>query len=85
MDRPCLPRPTYRCTNPDNIHVRGYTDGGTITTPFDNTVLGAMMVAETLLVLWVGWSQRLAMPTPREGQARGSPRTSASPAKSRLG
>jgi H+-transporting ATPase len=57
MDRPCLPRPTCRCTNPDNIDVRGYTDGGTLTTPFDNTVRGALMVAEALLVLWVGWSR----------------------------
>jgi xylulose-5-phosphate/fructose-6-phosphate phosphoketolase len=40
MARPCLHRPTYRCTNHDNIHVSGFTDGGTITTPFDNTVLG---------------------------------------------
>jgi xylulose-5-phosphate/fructose-6-phosphate phosphoketolase len=39
MDRPCLHRPTYRRTNHDNIHVRSFTEEGTITTPFDNTVL----------------------------------------------
>src|SRR5258707_2289721 len=30
---------TYRRTNHDNIHVRGYKEKGTITTPFDMTVL----------------------------------------------
>jgi len=30
---------TYRRTNHDNIHVRGYEEEGTITTPFDMTVL----------------------------------------------
>ncbi len=30
---------TYRRTNHDNIHVRGYKEEGTITTPFDMTVL----------------------------------------------
>ena len=32
-------RLTYRRTNHDNIHVRGYKGEGTITTPFDMTVL----------------------------------------------
>ena len=32
-------RLTYRRTNHDNIHVRGYKEEGTITTPFDMTVL----------------------------------------------
>lgn len=32
-------RLTYRRTNHKNIHVRGYTEEGTITTPFDMTVL----------------------------------------------
>jgi xylulose-5-phosphate/fructose-6-phosphate phosphoketolase len=32
-------RMTYRRTNHDNIHVRGYKEEGTITTPFDMTVL----------------------------------------------
>lgn len=32
-------RLTYRRTNHHNIHVRGYKEGGTITTPFDMTVL----------------------------------------------
>jgi xylulose-5-phosphate/fructose-6-phosphate phosphoketolase len=32
-------RLTYRRTNHDNIHVRGYQEEGTITTPFDMTVL----------------------------------------------
>ncbi len=32
-------RLTYRHTNHDNIHVRGYKEEGTITTPFDMTVL----------------------------------------------
>jgi xylulose-5-phosphate/fructose-6-phosphate phosphoketolase len=31
-------RLTYRRTNHDNIHVRGYKEEGTITTPFDMTV-----------------------------------------------
>lgn len=30
---------TYRRTNHDNVHVRGYKEEGTITTPFDMTVL----------------------------------------------
>ncbi len=32
-------RLTYRRTNHDNIHVRGYKEEGTVTTPFDMTVL----------------------------------------------
>ncbi|MGA9750662.1 MAG: phosphoketolase family protein [Acidobacteriota bacterium] len=32
-------RLTYRRTNHDNVHVRGYKEEGTITTPFDMTVL----------------------------------------------
>jgi xylulose-5-phosphate/fructose-6-phosphate phosphoketolase len=33
---------TYRRTNHDNFHVRGYREEGTITTPFDMTVLNEM-------------------------------------------
>jgi xylulose-5-phosphate/fructose-6-phosphate phosphoketolase len=32
-------RLTYRRTNPDNLHVRGYKEEGTTTTPFDMVVL----------------------------------------------
>jgi xylulose-5-phosphate/fructose-6-phosphate phosphoketolase len=32
-------RLTYRRTNHSNIHVRGYKEAGTITTPFDMAVL----------------------------------------------
>jgi xylulose-5-phosphate/fructose-6-phosphate phosphoketolase len=35
-------RLTYRRTNHDNIHVRGYTEEGTTTTPFDMTVLNGL-------------------------------------------
>ena len=35
-------RLTYRRNNHDNIHVRGYKEEGTITTPFDMTVLNDM-------------------------------------------
>jgi xylulose-5-phosphate/fructose-6-phosphate phosphoketolase len=35
-------RLTYRRTNHHNIHVRGYKEEGTITTPFDMTVLNDM-------------------------------------------
>ena len=35
-------RLTYRRTNHENIHVRGYKEEGTITTPFDMTVLNDM-------------------------------------------
>jgi xylulose-5-phosphate/fructose-6-phosphate phosphoketolase len=35
-------RLTYRRTNHDNLHVRGYKEEGTITTPFDMTVLNQM-------------------------------------------
>lgn len=35
-------RLTYRRTNPDNIHVRGYNEEGTTTTPFDMTVLNGL-------------------------------------------
>ncbi len=35
-------RLTYRRTNHDNIHVRGYKEEGTITTPFDMTVLNGL-------------------------------------------
>ena len=40
---PCLiHRLTYRRTNHDNLHVQGYKDEGTITTPFDMAVLNDM-------------------------------------------
>jgi hypothetical protein len=35
-------RLTYRRTNHDHIHVRGYKEEGTITTPFDMTVLNEL-------------------------------------------
>jgi xylulose-5-phosphate/fructose-6-phosphate phosphoketolase len=35
-------RLTYRRTNHNNIHVRGYKEEGTITTPFDMTVMNDM-------------------------------------------
>jgi xylulose-5-phosphate/fructose-6-phosphate phosphoketolase len=35
-------RLTYRRTNHHNIHVRGYKEEGTITTPFDMTVLNEL-------------------------------------------
>jgi len=35
-------RLTYRRTNHANLHVRGYKEEGTITTPFDMTVLNEM-------------------------------------------
>jgi xylulose-5-phosphate/fructose-6-phosphate phosphoketolase len=35
-------RLTYKRTNHNNIHVRGYKEEGTITTPFDMTVLNDM-------------------------------------------
>jgi xylulose-5-phosphate/fructose-6-phosphate phosphoketolase len=35
-------RLTYRRSNHDNIHVRGYEEEGTITTPFDMTVLNEL-------------------------------------------
>ena len=35
-------RLTYRRTDHDNLHVRGYKEEGTITTPFDMTVLNEM-------------------------------------------
>jgi xylulose-5-phosphate/fructose-6-phosphate phosphoketolase len=35
-------RLTYRRANHDNIHVRGYKEEGTITTPFDMTVLNEL-------------------------------------------
>jgi xylulose-5-phosphate/fructose-6-phosphate phosphoketolase len=35
-------RLTYRRHNHDNLHVRGYKEEGTITTPFDMTVLNQM-------------------------------------------
>jgi xylulose-5-phosphate/fructose-6-phosphate phosphoketolase len=35
-------RLTYRRTNHDNMHVRGYKEEGTITTPFDMAVLNQM-------------------------------------------
>jgi xylulose-5-phosphate/fructose-6-phosphate phosphoketolase len=35
-------RLTYRRTNHDNLHVRGYKEEGTTTTPFDMTVLNEM-------------------------------------------
>ncbi|HEY0297620.1 MAG TPA: phosphoketolase family protein [Arachidicoccus sp.] len=45
-------RLTYRRTNHNNIHVRGYKEEGTITTPFDMTVLNEMdrfhLVIDTL-------------------------------------
>jgi xylulose-5-phosphate/fructose-6-phosphate phosphoketolase len=35
-------RLTYRRTNQDNLHVRGYKEEGTITTPFDRAVLNEL-------------------------------------------
>jgi xylulose-5-phosphate/fructose-6-phosphate phosphoketolase len=35
-------RLTYRRTNHDNLHVHGYKEEGTITTPFDMTVLNGL-------------------------------------------
>jgi xylulose-5-phosphate/fructose-6-phosphate phosphoketolase len=35
-------RLTYRRTNHENLHVRGYKEEGTITTPFDMTVLNEL-------------------------------------------
>ena len=35
-------RLTYRRNNHDNIHVRGYMEEGTITTPFDMTVMNEL-------------------------------------------
>ncbi len=35
-------RLTYRRTNHHNLHVRGYKEEGTITTPFDMTVLNEL-------------------------------------------
>jgi len=35
-------RLTYRRTNHDNLHVRGYKEEGTTTTPFDMTVLNEL-------------------------------------------
>jgi xylulose-5-phosphate/fructose-6-phosphate phosphoketolase len=35
-------RLTYRRTNHDNLHVRGYKEEGTTTTPFDMTVLNTL-------------------------------------------
>jgi xylulose-5-phosphate/fructose-6-phosphate phosphoketolase len=35
-------RLTYRRTNHDNLHVRGYIEEGTTTTPFDMTVLNRL-------------------------------------------
>ena len=35
-------RLTYRRTNHDNFHVRGYKEEGTTTTPFDMTVLNQL-------------------------------------------
>jgi xylulose-5-phosphate/fructose-6-phosphate phosphoketolase len=35
-------RLTYRRSNHDNIHVRGYNEEGTTTTPFDMTVLNGL-------------------------------------------
>jgi xylulose-5-phosphate/fructose-6-phosphate phosphoketolase len=45
-------RLTYRRTNHDNLHVRGYKEEGTITTPFDMTVLNDLdrfhLVSDTI-------------------------------------
>ena len=35
-------KPTYRRRNHDNIHVRGYKEEGTTSTPFDREVLNNM-------------------------------------------
>lgn len=35
-------RLTYRRSNHENIHVRGYQEEGTVTTPFDMTVLNEL-------------------------------------------
>ncbi|TIT85213.1 MAG: phosphoketolase, partial [Mesorhizobium sp.] len=52
-------RLTYRRTNHDNIHVRGYNEEGTTTTPFDMTVLNGLDRYHLVL----GVLDRLAEPT----------------------
>jgi phosphoketolase len=49
-------RLTYRRTNHGNIHVRGYKEEGTITTPFDMTVLN-----DSTASTW-SWTRSTAFP-----------------------
>jgi hypothetical protein len=48
-------RLTYRRTNHDKLHVRGYKKEGTITTPFDVTVLNDTGVAWRLTTVTAGF------------------------------
>lgn len=58
-------RLTYRRTNHGNIHVRGYKEEGTVTTPFDMTVLNEMdrfhLVMDTIDRLPMTGDQGLAL------------------------
>jgi xylulose-5-phosphate/fructose-6-phosphate phosphoketolase len=56
-------RLTYRRTNHDNLHVRGYKEEGTTTTPFDMTVLNELdrfSLARDVIDRVPGLSQRAA-------------------------
>ena len=56
-------RLTYRRTGHDNLHVRGYKEEGTTTTPFDMTVvndLDRFHLVEAVIDFTPGLSQRAA-------------------------
>jgi xylulose-5-phosphate/fructose-6-phosphate phosphoketolase len=65
-------RLTYRRTNHDNIHVRGYKEEGTITTPFDMTVLNDLdrfhLVMDTIDRLPKTGKQGIALKHQLEGK-----------------
>ena len=69
-------RLTYRRTNHDNIHVRGYKEEGTTTTPFDMVMLNDL--DRFHLVIDVidrvpGLGERAAAPAPAHGRRAAAP------------
>ena len=69
-------RLTYRRTNHDNIHVRGYKEEGTTTTPFDMVVLNDLdrfHLVMDVIDRVPGLGQRAAPAAPADGR-RARPR-----------
>ena len=69
-------RLTYRRTNHDNIHVRGYKEEGTTTTPFDMVMLNDLdrfHLVMDVIDRVPGLGERAAEPAPGDGRRAAAP------------